>query len=158
MKFFLPLRMLGGGILSKNVENCHGASLKILSHNSSSSMDNNPPGQWESYLPPTTLGLWFPEQSSPWGYLGQPDQHSSGAFTVILLLCQYFLHCVLFWSELPVCSLGPHIYVSWEIRCANVAHSAKASSSCSFPEGPSREKQHRSLSSSCGTEVRCTFG
>lgn len=54
--------MLGGGILSKNVENCHGVSLKILSHNSNSSMDNNPPGQWESCLPPTTLGLWFPEQ------------------------------------------------------------------------------------------------
>lgn len=27
-------------------------------------MDSNLPGQWESCLPPTTLGLWFPEQSS----------------------------------------------------------------------------------------------
>lgn len=140
IRFFLPLRTLGGGILSKSVENCHGASLKMLSHNSSSSTGTNPPGQWGSHLPPTTLGLWFPKQSSPCDYLEQTDQHSSGAFAVIWLPCQYFLHCILFWLEIPICSLGPHIYVSWEVRCAKAALSAKASSSPSFSEGSSREQ------------------
>lgn len=85
--------------------------------------------------------------------LGQPDQHSTGAFAVILLLCQYSLHCVLSWSELPDCSLGPHTYVFWEIRkqfwLPSVARPP------SFSEGSSRED---SLSSSCGRQARCSFG
>lgn len=94
----------------------------------------------------------------PLGLPWQADQHSSGALTVILLLCQYFLHCVLFWSELPVCSLGPHTYISWEIRSARVALSTKASSSPSFSESSSGEQQHKTLSSSRGRATRCSFG
>lgn len=70
--------------------------------------------------------------------------HSSSAFAVICLPCQYFSRCILVWLELSDCSSRPLIYVSWEVRCARVVLGTKVSSSLSFSEGSFREQQHAS--------------
>lgn len=84
--------MLAGEILSKRVENHHSTNLKMLSNNLSSSMGITPPWQETSLLPPTMLGLWFPEHplglspSASAGTLSHLRSHVP-ALPVLLALC-----------------------------------------------------------------------